>query len=104
MIKIKKLSIILLLYLLASCGGKNTINDIQSLEQKALKIPPNFELKPPSSDSENVLSQENTKDNGESSDIEDILNSDSNSTISVSDDSDNELLDILSTDSNSTSN
>lgn len=100
MIKIKKLSIILILYLLASCGGNNTINDIQSLEQKALEIPPNFELKPPS-DSESELIQENIE--GEDTAVEEILNLDSNNVESISDDTDSELLDILTTDSNSTS-
>ena len=100
MIKIKKLSIILILYLLASCGGNNTINDIQSLEQKALEIPPNFELKPPS-DSESELIQENIE--GEDTAVEEILNLDSNNAESISDDTDSELLDILTTDSNSTS-
>jgi hypothetical protein len=100
MIKIKKLSIILILYLLASCGGNNTINDIQSLEQKALEIPPNFELKPPS-DSESELIQENIE--GEDAAVEEILNLDSNNAESISDDTDSELLDILTTDSNSTS-
>jgi len=99
MIKIKKLSIILILYLLASCGGNNIISDIKSLEQKALEIPPNFELKPPS-DSESVLIQENIE--GEDTAVEEILNLDSNNAESISDDTDSELLDILTTDSNST--
>ena len=76
--KIKKLSIPLCLYFLTSCGGSNTINDIQTLEQKALEIPPNFELKPPS-DNENVLSQEIIINDSDSNDVEDILNSDSSS-------------------------
>ena len=99
MIKIKKLSIILFLYLLASCGGNNTISDIQSLEEKALEIPPNFELKPPS-DSESELIQENIE--GDDAAVEDILNSDSNNVESTSDGTDSELLDILTTDSNNT--
>jgi hypothetical protein len=101
MSKIKNLSILLCLYFATSCGGSNTINDIQTLEQKVLEIPPNFELKPPS-DNENVLSQEITLNEGDSSDVEDILNSDSSSTENINDTSDNELLDILTADSNNT--
>ena len=99
--KIKKLSILLCLYFLTSCGGNNTINDIQTLEQKALEIPPNFELKPPS-DNKNVPNQEIIINNENSSDLEDILNSDFSSTENISDTSDNELLDILKADSNNT--
>ena len=99
--KIKKLSILLCLYFLTSCGASNTINDIQTLEQKALEIPPNFELKPPA-DNENVLSQEIIINDSDSSDVEDILNSDSSNAENISDTSDNELLDILTADSNNT--
>ena len=100
MIKIKKLSIALFLYLLASCGSNN-ISDIQSLEQKALEIPPNFELKPPS-DNESELTQETIEIEGGDITVKEILNSDSNNAESTSDDTENELLDILTTDSNNT--
>ena len=48
MTKFKKPTIIILFLLISACGGGNTINDIKTLEQKALEIPPNFDLKPPS--------------------------------------------------------
>ena len=94
----KKITIILISFLLASCGSSNVINDMQTLEQKALEIPPNFELKPPS-DNENIQNEETITDDIESSDFDEILNSENDVIEDVSNNSDDDLLDILITDS-----
>ena len=94
----KKIKIILISFLLASCGSSNVINDMQTLEQKALEIPPNFELKPPS-DNENIQNEENISDDIGSSDLDEILSSENDVIEDVSNNSDDDLLDILITDS-----
>ena len=98
----KKITIILISFLLASCGSSNVINDMQTLEQKALEIPPNFELKPPS-DNENIQNEENITDDIGSSDLDEILSSENDVIEDVSNNSDNDLLDILITDSENSS-
>ena len=94
----KKIKIILISFLLASCGSSNVINDMQTLEQKALEIPPNFELKPPS-DNENIKNKETITYDIESSDFDEILGSENNVIEDVSNNSDDDLLDILITNS-----
>ena len=99
MTKLKKLTIILLLLLISACGGGNTINDIKTLEQKALEIPPNFDLKPPSDNNE-IKNQSDTSSESQTSDLNDIL--EANTEIQQqkkSSESDGELLDILTGDS-----
>ena len=73
---------------------------MQTLEQKALEIPPNFELKPPS-DNENIQNEENITDDIWSSDLDEILSSENDVIEDVNNNSDNDLLDILITDSES---
>lgn len=96
----KKITIILISFLLVSCGSSNVINDMQTLEQKALEIPPNFELKPPS-DNENIKNEETISDEIGSSDLDEILSSENDVIEDVNNNSDNDLLDILITDSES---
>ena len=98
----KKITIILISFLLASCGSSNVINDMQTLEQKALEIPPNFELKPPS-DNENIPNEEAITDDIESSDFDEILSSENDAIEDVSNNSDDDLLDILITESENSS-
>ena len=98
----KKITIILISFLLASCGSSNVINDIQTLEQKALEIPPNFELKPPS-DNENTQNEEIIMDDFRGSDFDEILSSESDVIEDVNNNSDDDLLDILITDSENSS-
>jgi uncharacterized protein YcfL len=98
----KKITIILISFLLVSCGSSNVINDMQTLEQKALEIPPNFELKPPS-DNENIQNEETISDEIGSSDLDEILSSENDVIEDVNNNSDNDLLDILITDSESSS-
>ena len=98
----KKITIILISFLFASCGSSNVINDMQTLEQKALEIPPNFELKPPS-DNENIQNEENISDDIGSSDLDEILSSENDVIEDVSNNSDDDLLDILITDSENSS-
>ena len=93
----KKIKIILISFLLASCGSSNVINDMQTLEQKALEIPPNFELKPPS-DNESILIDDTVIGEEEVDSLDDILETSSNNTENVVNNADNELLDILSAD------
>ena len=93
----KKITIILISFLLASCGSSNVINDMQTLEQKALEIPPNFELKPPS-DNESILIDDTVIGEEEVDSLDDILETSSNNTENVVNNADNELLDILSAD------
>ena len=94
----KKITIILVSFLLVSCGSSNVINDMQTLEQKALEIPPNFELKPPS-DNENIQNEEAIVYDIESSDLDEILSSENDVIEDISKNSDDDLLDILITDS-----
>ena len=96
----KKITIILVSFLLVSCGSSNVINDMQTLEQKALEIPPNFELKPPS-DNESIQNEETIAYDIESSDLDEILSSENDVIEDVNNNSDNDLLDILITDSES---
>ena len=93
----KKITIILVSFLLVSCGSSNVINDMQTLEQKALEIPPNFELKPPS-DNESILIDDTVIGEEEVDSLDDILETSSNNTENVVNNADNELLDILSAD------
>ena len=98
----KKITIILISFLLASCGSSNVINDMQTLEQKALEIPPNFELKPPS-DNENIQNEETITNDIEASDLDEILSSENDVIEDTSNNSDDDLLDILITDSENSS-
>ena len=97
--KIKKLSILLCLYFLTSCGGNNTINDIKTLEQKVLEIPPNFDLKPPIDEKKETLDDVLDKRNSseKSNELEEILGIE-NGTLEADDNSDSEILDILTSD------
>ena len=98
----KKITIILISFLFASCGSSNVINDMQTLEQKALEIPPNFELKPPP-DNENIQNEETITDDIGSSDLDEILGSENDVIEDVNNNSDDDLLDILITDSENSS-
>ena len=98
MTKLKKLTIILLLLLISACGGGNTINDIKTLEQKALEIPPNFDLKPPS-DNDEIKNQSDTSSESQTSDLNDILETNTEIQEEKSSETDGELLDILIGDS-----
>ena len=94
MTKFKKLTIIILFLLISACGGGNTINDIKTLEQKALEIPPNFDLKPPS-DNDDVKNQSDTSGGDQTSDLNSILETDTETKQEKSSETDGELLDIL---------
>jgi hypothetical protein len=98
MTKLKKLTIILLFLLISGCGGGNTINDIKTLEQKALEIPPNFDLKPPS-DNDEIKNQSDTSSESQTSDLNDILETNTEIQEEKSSETDGELLDILIGDS-----
>ena len=98
MTKLKKLTIILLFLLISACGGRNTINDIKTLEQKALEIPPNFDLKPPS-DNDEIKNQSDTSSENQTSDLNDILKTNTEIQEEKSSETDGELLDILIGDS-----
>jgi hypothetical protein len=98
MTKFKKLTIILFFLLISACGGGNTINDIKTLEQKALEIPPNFDLKPPS-DNDEVKNQSDTSSESQTSDLNDILETYTEIQEEKSSETDGELLDILIGDS-----
>jgi len=99
MTKHKKLTIILFFLLISGCGGGNTINDIKTLEQKALEIPPNFDLKPPSDNDEIKNQSDNTSSESQTSDLNDILEANTETQQEKSSESDDELLDILIGDS-----
>ena len=98
MTKLKKLTIVLLFSLISACGGGNTINDIKTLEQKALEIPPNFDLKPPS-DNDEIKNQSDTSSESQTSDLNDILETNTEIQEEKSSETDGELLDILIGDS-----
>ena len=98
MTKLKKLTIILLFLLISGCGGGNAINDIKTLEQKALEIPPNFDLKPPS-DNDEIKNQSDTSSESQTSDLNDILETNTEIQEEKSSETDGELLDILIGDS-----
>ena len=98
MTKFKKLTIIILFLLISACGGGNTINDIKTLEQKALEIPPNFDLKPPS-DNDEIKNQSDTSSESQTSDLNDILKTNTEIQEEKSSETDGELLDILTGDS-----
>ena len=98
MTKLKKLTIILLFFLISGCGGGNTINDIKTLEQKALEIPPNFDLKPPSANDE-IKNQSDISSESQTSDLNDILETNTEIQEEKSSETDGELLDILIGDS-----
>ena len=98
MTKFTKLSIILFSLLISACGGGNAINDIKTLEQKALEIPPNFNLKPPS-DNDEVKNQGDTSSESQTSDLNGILETDTEIQQEKSSETDGELLDILIGDS-----
>ena len=99
MTKLKKLTIILLFLFISGCGGGNTINDIKTLEQKALEIPPNFDLKPPSDKDEIKNQSDNTSSESQTSDLNDILEANTETQQEKSSENDGELLDILIGDS-----
>ncbi len=71
--------LLIVFFLLISCSN-NTVRDYTSLKQKALEIPPDFELSPPvvndDSASEELPNEEVVED------IEDILTSDNSATTS----------------------
>ena len=98
MTKLKKITIILLFLLISGCGGGNAINDIKTLEQKALEIPPNFDLKPPS-DNDEIKNQSDTSSESQTSDLNDILETNTEIQEEKSSETDGELLDILTGDS-----
>jgi len=98
MTKFKKLTIVLFFLLISACGGGNTINDIKTLEQKALEIPPNFDLKPPS-DNDEIKNQSDTSSESQTSDLNDILETNTEIQDEKSSETDGELLDILTGDS-----
>ncbi len=98
MTKYKKLTIIIFFLLISGCGGGNTINDIKTLEQKALEIPPNFDLKPPS-DNDEIKNQSDTSSESQTSDLNDILETNTEIQEEKSSETDGELLDILTGDS-----
>ena len=98
MTKYKKLTIIIFFLLISGCGGGNTINDIKTLEQKALEIPPNFDLKPPS-DNDEIKNQSDTSSESQTSDLNDILETNTEIQEEKSSETDGELLDILIGDS-----
>lgn len=98
MTKYKKLTITLFFLLISGCGGGNTINDIKTLEQKALEIPPNFDLKPPS-DNDEIKNQSDTPSESQTSDLNDILETNTEIQEEKSSETDGELLDILTGDS-----
>ncbi|MFL2886223.1 MAG: hypothetical protein ACJZ48_04760 [Candidatus Pelagibacterales bacterium] len=98
MTKLKKLTIVLLFSLISACGGGNTINDIKTLEQKALEIPPNFDLKPPS-DNDEIKNQSDISSESQTSDLNDILETNTEIQEEKSSETDGELLDILIGDS-----
>ena len=98
MTKFTKLPIILFSLLISACGGGNAINDIKTLEQKALEIPPNFNLKPPS-DNDEVKNQGDTSSESQTSDLNGILETDTEIQQEKSSETDGELLDILIGDS-----
>ena len=98
MTKYKKLTIIIFFLLISGCGGGNTINDIKTLEQKALEIPPNFDLKPPS-DNDEIKNQSDTSSESQTSDLNDILETNTEIQEEKSSETDGELQDILIGDS-----
>ena len=98
MTKFKQLSIFLSFLLISACGGGNPINDIKTLEQKTLEIPPNFDLKPPSDNNE-AKNQNDTSSESTKSDLNDILGTSTEIQQEKSNETDGELLDILMDDS-----
>ena len=94
MIKYKKHSIVVFFLLISACGGGNIINDVKTLEQKALEIPPNFDLEPPSENNE-IKNQNNQPSESEISNVEEILGSNTGSNQEEASETDAELLDIL---------
>ena len=94
MIKYKKHSIVVLFLLISACGSGNIINDVKTLEQKALEIPPNFDLEPPSENNE-IKNQNNQPSESETSNVEEILGSNTGSNQEEASETDAELLDIL---------
>ena len=91
--RFKKFTIILFFLLITACGGGNTINDLKTLEQKALELPPNFDLKPPSDNTDESVQNDNANES-QISDIENILGSQENSAEEELN-KDGELLDII---------
>ena len=91
--RLKKFTIILSFLFITACGGGNTINDLKTLEQRALEIPPNFDLKPPS-DNTDISNQNEIVNEDQNSDIENILGSQENEGEQGAS-KDGELLDIL---------
>ena len=90
-----KIFLILILFVsVASCANQNNFNDINSLEQKALEIPPNFDLKPPLDEKNESLEDVLNKNNVDSNELEDILGIDDES-LGSNTNTDSDLLDIL---------
>ena len=94
MIKYKKFSIVLFFLLISACGSGNIINDVKTLEQKELEIPPNFDLEPPSDNNE-VTNQNDQPSESEISNVEEILGTDNENNQEEASETDAELLDIL---------
>ena len=74
--KLHTFSVCIVIFLLSACAG-NEIKDYTSLKQKALEIPPDFELTPPIKEEQEVEAMKDAKEN--TNDIEDILIQNSNS-------------------------
>ena len=91
--RFKNFTIILFFLLITACGGGNTINDLKTLEQKALELPPNFDLKPPSDNTDESVQNDNANES-QISDIENILGSQENNAEEELN-KDGELLDII---------
>ena len=66
-----KLYFLLILAFLVSCSS-NQSNDFSSLKQKALEIPPDFEIAPPG-DGETMYDESPDIDVSETSDIESLI-------------------------------
>tara|TARA_B100000579_G_scaffold110730_1_gene88446 strand:- start:204 stop:503 length:300 start_codon:yes stop_codon:yes gene_type:complete len=83
------LILLILTILLAGCSS-NQSNDFTSLKQRALEIPPDFELTPPGEGEELDIDTSNSTEN-ETSDIESlILDSSSSSEITKANDKEDE--------------
>ena len=74
--KLHAFSVCIFIFLLSACAG-NEIKDYTSLKQKALEIPPDFELTPPSKEEQEVEAMQDAEE--DANDIEDILIQNSNS-------------------------
>ena len=97
----KNLSLIVLFVLVTSCSSNNSFENIESLEQKVLEIPPNFDLKPPLEEEkeslDDVLNKRKNTSN-KSNELEEILGIEDNS-VDTNNAMDDEILDVLTSDS-----